>query len=255
MTTDSHFFHPPVRRSGVTVWRRIADSLAQDIRNRRFSESGRLPSEAELSARFGVNRHTLRQAIQSLQASGLVRVEQGRGMFVQQELVHYPLARRTRFSENLARQGLLAGKQWLSAREEAATAHVARELGLDRGAAVVFLEAVSEANGEPINLMKAWYPAGRLPGLMQRVGGGRPTSEVLAELGLPDYLRAWSRITTQLPSDETARLLKQPVTRPVLCVESLDTDVAGVPVKYGETLFCGDRVQLEVCSKAFDAVQ
>jgi GntR family phosphonate transport system transcriptional regulator len=49
-----------------------------------------------------------------------------------------------------------------------------------------------------------------------------------------------------MPDELTARLLKQPATRPLLCVESLDVDMDGVPIKYGETLFCGDRVQLLV---------
>ena len=47
-----------------------------------------------------------------------------------------------------------------------------------------------------------------------------------------------------MPGDEAARLLKQPSTRPLLCVECLDVDMQGVPIKYGETVFCGDRVQL-----------
>ena len=59
-------------------------------------------------------------------------------------------------------------------------------------------------------------------------------------------MRAESRVTTQMPSAETARLLKQPLTRPVLCVECLDVDMAGLPIKYGETVFSGDRVQLVI---------
>ncbi|MCJ7800700.1 MAG: phosphonate metabolism transcriptional regulator PhnF, partial [Polaromonas sp.] len=31
-----------------------------------------------------------------------------------------------------------------------------------------------------------------------------------------------------------------------LCVECLDVDMLGQPIKYGETVFCGDRVQLVV---------
>ena len=76
--------------------------------------------------------------------------------------------------------------------------------------------------------------------------GGASTSDVLKRFGVQDYVRTESRITTQMPSDETARLLRQPVTRPLLCVECLDVDMLGVPIKYGETVFCGDRVQLVV---------
>jgi GntR family phosphonate transport system transcriptional regulator len=76
--------------------------------------------------------------------------------------------------------------------------------------------------------------------------GALGTSEILRRLGLEDYVRAESRITTQMPDQETARLLKQPMTRPLLCVECIDVDLQGVPVKYGQTMFCGDRVQLVV---------
>lgn len=247
MTNEAVSFSPPARRSGVTVWRQIADTLGEDIRNRCFAATGRLPSEAELAQRFGVNRHTLRQAVQALQAEGLVRVEQGRGMFVQHELLAYPLSRRTRFSENLQRQGLLPGKQLLTARGQSASEPVARELKLRKGEQVLMVETLSEANGQPVNLATAYYPARRFDGLLEMLGEGTSTTEILRRLGVEDYLRAESRITTQMPSEEAARLLRQPVTRPLLCVESVDVDLDGHPIKYGETVFCGDRVQLCIC--------
>lgn len=243
---DTIHFSTPTRKSGVAVWRQIADTLAQEIRNRGYADTGRLPSETELAARFGVNRHTLREAVKSLQAEGMVRIEQGRGMFVQHELMPYPLARRTRFSENLQRQGLLPARQLLTARAQPASERVAQELRLGKGAQVLMVETLSEANGQPVNLATAYYPATRFHGLLDMLSEGTCTTEILKRLGVVDYFRAESRITTQLPSEETARLLKQPATRPLLCVESLDVDTEGVPIKYGETVFSGDRVQLVV---------
>lgn len=236
----------PGRRSGVSVWRQIADTLATEIRNRSFAASGKLPSETELAARFGVNRHTLRQAVGALQTEGLVRIEQGRGMFVQHELLNYALSRRTRFSENLLRQGLLPGKQLLTARQLPAPATAARALKLAKGEAVLMVETLNEANEQPVDLAVAYYPAARFDGLLDMLHDGVSSSAILQRFGVEDYLRAESRITTQMPSDETARLLKQPVTRPLLCVESVDVDMQGRPIKYGETVFCGDRVQLVV---------
>jgi GntR family phosphonate transport system transcriptional regulator len=234
------------RLSGVTVWRQIADTLATEIRDRTYQRSGRLPGEAELSRRFCVNRHTLRQAVAELQTQGLVRVEPGRGTFVQHELMDYAIGKRTRFGENLQRQGLLPSKQLLTAREMPATERIARELKLDAAATVLMVETLDEANGEPIGLATAWYPAARFAGLLEMLAQGIGASDTLRHFGVTDYLRAESRITTQMPDELTARLLKQPATRPLLCVESLDVDMDGVPIKYGETLFCGDRVQLLV---------
>lgn len=244
MTTDFLHHSAPARRSGVTVWRQIAQALAHDIRDRRFAADTRLPSEAELATRFGVNRHTLRQAIQALQDEGLVRVERGRGMFVQHELLAYPLARRTRFTESLLRQGLVPTQQLLAARRETASEPVARRLRLDRGGAVLRLESVSEASGQPVSLMTAFYPADRFDGLLEMLQEGVSTTALLQRLGVADYVRAESRVTAQMPGEEAARLLRQPANRPLLCVESVDVDMGGKPIKYGETLFCGDRVQL-----------
>jgi len=246
MTRKSSVSSAPGRRSGVSVCKQIADTLGTEIRDRAYLTSGRLPSENELAARFGVNRHTLRQAVAALQVEGLVRIEPGRGMFIQHELLDYVLSRRTRFSENLQRQGLLPSNQLLTAREVPAPERAAQELKLGKGATVLMVETLDEANDQPIALATAYYPALRFVGLLDMLNSGSRTTEILQHFGVEDYVRAESRITTQMPSDETARLLKQPANRPVLCVECLDVDMQGQPIKYGETVFCGDRVQLVV---------
>ena len=246
MTSEPSLFSAPGRRSGVSVWKQIADTLRTEIRDRAFTATGRLPSENELAARFGVNRHTLRQAVAALQVDGLVRIEPGRGMFVQHELLDYVLSRRTRFSENLRRQGLLPSNQLLTAREILAPERAAHELKLEKSAKVLRVEMLDEANGEPIGLATAYYPALRFAGLLDMLQSDTHTTEILRHFGIQDYIRVESRITTQMPSSETARLLKQLPTRPLLCVECLDEDMQGQPIKYGETVFCGDRVQLVV---------
>jgi GntR family phosphonate transport system transcriptional regulator len=246
MSFEQRITSAPGRRSGVAVWRQIADTLTTEIRDRAYAGTGRLPGEVELSARFAVNRHTLRQAVAALQSDGLVRIEPGRGTFVQHELLDYALSRRTRFSENLMRQGLLPSKQLLTARAMPAPERAARELKLERGAKLLMVQTLDEANDAPIGLATAYYPALRFAGLPEMLAKGMRSTDILKHFGVQDYLRAQSRITTQMPSEETARLLKQPATRPLLCVECLDVDMQGTPIKYGETVFCGDRVQLVV---------
>ena len=246
MTFAQVISSPPGRRSGVSVWRQIADTLTKEIRDRAYADTGRLPGEVELSARFAVNRHTLRQAVAALQTDGLVRIEPGRGTFVQHELLDYALSKRTRFTENLRGQGLLPSKQLLTACEVVAPERALRELKLDKGTRVLKVETLDEANDTPIGLATAYYPALRFAGLLEMLNEGTCTTDILKHFGVQDYVRANSRITTQMPSDETAQLLQQPVNRPLLCVECVDVDMEGAPIKYGETVFCGDRVQLVV---------
>ena len=67
---------------GVTLWRRIADELRGDIAGGALPVGARLPGEAMLAQRFGVNRHTVRAALKALERDGLVRARQGSGTFI-----------------------------------------------------------------------------------------------------------------------------------------------------------------------------
>lgn len=62
----------------------LADALSSEIRSGRYKIGDRLPSEPELSQRYGVSRHTVRAALQVLQQLGLVSSQQGIGTTVQE---------------------------------------------------------------------------------------------------------------------------------------------------------------------------
>ena len=237
---------PVHRRAGVTVWRQIADTLEREIREHRYQASGSLPSETVLSGRFGVNRHTLRRALAALREDGLIRIEQGRGAFVQSEWIDYTLARRTRYSENVLRNQLQPARHMLAGRDEAATPTVARALAVLKVSRVLVAELLQLAGEQPLGTATMYFPAARFAGLLDRLSAGETVSNALQALGVADYSRVSSRITTQLPDEALARTLRQPRTRPVLHVESVDADADGIPVKYGVAVFSGDRVQLVV---------
>ena len=64
------------------LYRQIADQLAELIARGEFAAGGRLPAERELAASLGVSRASVREAIISLEMSGLVEVRVGTGIFV-----------------------------------------------------------------------------------------------------------------------------------------------------------------------------
>ncbi|WP_118184763.1 phosphonate metabolism transcriptional regulator PhnF [Paraburkholderia phosphatilytica] len=237
---------PLERGGGVAVWRQIEQILAAEIAASGFGADGRLPSEGELAKRFDVNRHTVRRAMLGLAASGLVSVEQGRGTFVQPGAIDYQIGRRTRFTENLRQQHHAPGGTMLSAARVKADPSVAKALGLRAGAFVYRIETMHDSDGIPLTYARSWYPAARftdLPDVLQRTGG---VTKALAEFGVTDYLRKWSRIGSVLPDAEVSRRLNLNRQQPVLWVENVDVDLDGTPIKYGFTHFAADRVQLMV---------
>jgi GntR family phosphonate transport system transcriptional regulator len=64
--------------------------------------------------------------------------------------------------------------------------------------------------------------------------------------GVADYTRRESRITVDLPDAQVAADLRQPASRPVLLVESLNVDPAGAPIEWARAWFAGDRVKLTI---------
>lgn len=61
----------------------VADKITGQISSGHYKVDEKLPIEPELMKQFGVGRSTIREAIKSLLNSGMVRVQQGVGTFVE----------------------------------------------------------------------------------------------------------------------------------------------------------------------------
>jgi DNA-binding FadR family transcriptional regulator len=64
------------------IYEQVADKIREEIDDGRFPANSRLPSERELSVRFGVSRPAVREAIGALQNEGRVTTRQGSGTYV-----------------------------------------------------------------------------------------------------------------------------------------------------------------------------
>jgi GntR family phosphonate transport system transcriptional regulator len=232
------------RGHGVALWRQIDRSLSADISGGAWAPGERLPTEQALAQRFQVNRHTIRRAIQAMVQRGLLRVEQGRGTFVQEGVIDYMIGRRTRFTENIARNRREAHRVLLSSGEVLPPPAVARLLKVPSRQPVTMLETVASAGGMPVSLSTIYFPGGRFPGLAAHMQETGSITQALQRCGLADYARATTRVTARMPTAEEARRLKQPVTRPIIQTEAVDVDGDAKPISVSITRFASDRVQL-----------
>jgi GntR family transcriptional repressor for pyruvate dehydrogenase complex len=72
----------PVRRLESKLSSRIVDQIRDLIARHRLKEGDRLPPEAELARLLGVSRPSLREALKTLAAVGLLEIRHGQGTFV-----------------------------------------------------------------------------------------------------------------------------------------------------------------------------
>lgn len=232
------------RPTGAPLWLQIEATLSQEILARQLT--GRLPNEQSLAERFAVNRHTVRQAIQSLQHKGLVCIERGRGTFVREEMIAYRLGKSSRFSHSLSEQHLVSEVDIQSCHFEPADERVAQLLALDAGAPVLRVESLDLADERVVSVCTQYFPLPRFDGFIDIYRDSKSTSEAFARVGIRQFSRVLSRISARLPRPEVAAALQQGRQQPVLYVESVYADADGVRIEYGITRFGGDSVQIEV---------
>ena len=237
---------PLDRGAGVSLWRQIGAAIEAAIRAGHHAPGERLPTEAELAARFRVNRHTIRRAMEELEARGVVRVEQGRGSFVAEDVLDYPLGPRTRFSEIIRAQNREPAGRMLRLVEIPAEPRIAELLDIRRGRMVVLAERIAMADGRPVALGAHHFPAARFPRIMTLLRADPSISLALAACGVPDYRRRVTRITARMPNAEEAEALQQSRSRPLLVSEAVNIDAEGRPVDATLTRYAAGRTQLVV---------
>ncbi|KGM48978.1 phosphonate metabolism transcriptional regulator PhnF [Pseudooceanicola atlanticus] len=226
------------------LWKSISAALTDDLGNGRYGPGDKLPTEAELASRFGVNRHTVRHALKDLSDRGLVLSRRGAGVFVTQSPTEYPIGRRVRFHQNVRAAGRLPSRKTLSTETRAADPREARALDLPQGAPVHVAEGLSLADDQPLAHFRSVFPADRMPDLLVHLAETSSVTEALKACGVTDYTRKSTRVTAKLATATQALHLQCREGDPVLRTISLSVDLQGHPVEYGHTWFSGDRVTL-----------
>lgn len=235
------------RQAGVALWRQIADRMRLAINNGDFDETGMMPPETVLAARFGVNRHTVRSALASLAEEGIVQPMQGIGTrILRSRHLRFPIGRRTRFSQGLGAQARELEGLLLEAACEAAPQAVTDALTLAPGTACVRLETVHSADGRPVSRSTSFFPASRFAGIDAAYRRSGSITAALRAFGVSDYLRKSTEISAvHADGDDMQRLRLSPGAI-VLTATAVNTDLADVPVQYARTRFPADRIKLTV---------
>ncbi len=244
--TPTHAAHDPAvqRLGGIALWRQIANRISEDIAAGRHAPGARLPTEAAFAATFGVNRHTIRRAMEELSRAGMLRVEQGRGAFVAEDVLDYAVGPRTRFSEWIRRHNKEPSGQVLALDERAAEVVIAAGLGMRAGARVVLYRRLGFADGRPVSLTDHYFPVARLSGILAALRNESSITAALRKVGIADYLRQSSRVSARAPSKEEAELLRTARNRPLLICENINVDHGGAVVEFAISRYPTPRVQI-----------
>jgi phosphonate utilization transcriptional regulator PhnR len=125
----------------------------------------RLPSEREIGEQFNLTRITVRQALQVLEAEGLIYRQNRRGWFVSPPAVVYHPAERQSFVDYVAAQGLLPRTEVLAQTVTQADASQAALMQTERGTRLVVLRRRRFIDDRPVLIEQILMNAELLPGV------------------------------------------------------------------------------------------
>ena len=220
-------------------YRQVAAELRAAIKRGDYPAGEALPSQPELARQYGLNQTSINRAIAVLRAEGLVRVEHGRGAFVQE----VPTVKRVRriphggtsggsFAAEMRSAGLEPRAPLVDLATVPAPEEVAARLQIPGGDPVVRRTRHMFASDRPVQLAVSYIPlaiAGSEDIALPDTG---PTGLYarLAERGFP-VKRFVEEIEARRPRAEEASFLELTEAQQVLEVVRIAYTADGTPVE------------------------
>lgn len=230
---------------GAPRWSRIARDIAAAIEAGTHGEGATLPAATLFAERYGVNRHTVRQALRHLHDLGLVSVERGRGTIVRGQRFPYRLGRRVSFRANFGAAGIDAAGEVIESEITSSSAEVAQFLCLEPGTPVWQIRTLSRAAGVAVSTGVHWLSVERFPGFDRRLLAARASiTAAFATYGITDYVRLSTRLSARAATRSEARLLGLGRSAPVLQSAAVDGLADGTPLQTLLGVFAGERVEM-----------
>lgn len=224
----------PSRRHG------IADDLRNQIATGRIKAGERLPSEAQLAARYMVSTATLRSALAVLQSEGLVEKIHGKGNFVLHPLrkITYIGGRVTLDTRTAAEAPLRVTVRTTKIR---AGGHLTALLKVPTGSPLTEFLCLSHEGESPHSLARIYVPRDLVPAA---VLGESPTcEEAVARFAAlrPASAEVQETVSVRLPTPDEASALRISSALAVLAIARVTADITERVVEAALLVFPGDR--------------
>lgn len=187
------------------LWERILHDLERRIASGDIVD--RFPTDRELVERYGVSRHTVREAVQRLHARGLVERHRGRGSFVRPDQVRQPVGTLYSLFRAVEDAGLEQRSEVL-ALDERVDPVAAERLALPADTPLVHVQRIRYAGSEPLAIDAIWVPAEHTRPLLEVDWSRTALYDELAERCGIRLTAADELIEPFLPDDEARALLR-----------------------------------------------
>ncbi|MBP1694650.1 MAG: yvoA [Chloroflexi bacterium] len=227
----------------IPLYHQIKQNIRDLIENEILHSGDLLPSERELSEFYGVNRLTVRQALNDLVSEGMLRRQRGVGTFVAESKLTQVLDHVLGFSERIREAGHLPSSRQLALDIIPAPVSVARRLGIFPDISVYKLVRLRCSDEEPVMFETAYLPLALFPGLASIDFSNTSLYQILSDRFNCLILEAEEQLEPVLLADYEAKMLEVDPGIPGMLVESTSYNQYGKIVEIGKSVVRGDKAR------------
>ncbi len=229
------------RNSPLPRYYQLKEIMRERVQSDEWKPGDLIPSERELSEKYGISRMTARQAITDLVNEGLFYREQGKGTFVSQRKITQQLIRLTGFTEDIKARGQKPGTKVLSAQMFPADETTAEKLRIDPGTLIFRLQRLRLADDEPLAIELSQINFKGCERLLEEDLEQNSLYRLLeTKYGIP-LMEADQELEAGLAGNEEVQLLKISLGRPVLFTRRITYTERNQPIEYAKAVYCGNK--------------
>jgi len=234
------------KNSEVPCYSQLSEILLEQIRTGAFPPGVQLPTEIAISKKYKLNRHTVRRAIDKLEAEGLVYKIKGKGTFLAKTKIPYMVSEKTKFTTSILMAGLQPDARLVETYEVIAGDEFSIKLNIKPTDKVSVLEILRYADEIPFCHTTSFLSAKKFPGIRDLLSGSFSLYRLLEEHYGIEASRKSSTFEVCMPNDQDMEILEISPKTPLLVVASLSESQNGDIVEYCLTKFRGDLCSITV---------
>ena len=234
-----------------SVVAQIRADLVSLINTLRLEPGDQIPTEAQLTAEFGVSRPALREALKALEQDGLVEARHGRGRFIASSAalrVERPITCFESATQMVSRAGYSLTSRLLSVGEMAADAAIATALRCDIGTQVICLERLRLRDGKVVLYCVDYIVRHAIPARIYDVDWTGSLTELLHGHGHGPKMSTAAASAVPLPADVAAKFDLGDFG-PALLIVEICYSSAGSPVTWAHDYHRGDSFSFNFVRK------
>ena len=222
--------------------------LEDQIKTEQIKIGDRLPTEESIAASFGINRMTVRQAIDHFVVKKMIKRKRGFGtILIRKDPVGYiwQFNNISSFTESMEKSGIEAYTRDETIEVIEASPKIEKLLNLSGDCRVIHSLKVKYAEDEPVCIERSFLPYEKFKELLNIEIKGS-LYNVLIEQFNTHLVKSTQYLSSILPEEQEMELfgLAKPV--PCLLVESLSYDSSNTPTEVLYSCFRGDRYRFKI---------